>query len=218
MAVRQPTLIKAEPKTGEHIEFPLELNRTLETSLTLTNISSHTVAYKMKVNAPKTYLVRPSGGVLAPKENQVISIYLQPVTERIANNVHRFLINSVIVPDGTTSLGREAWPKLAEGNQVEEQLLNVIFKTPLDGGAKDTAPPGLEAVNPQAVTRANPGDIKEKFDELKGYALSLEREITDLKSKKKNPVNAAAGGYSVLHLLIAVIVSLLVYKLLPRFI
>jgi hypothetical protein len=66
--------------------------------------------------------------------------------------------------------------------------------------------------------RANTGDIKEKFDELKGYALSLEREITDLKSKKKNPVNAAAAGYSVLHLLIAVIVSLLVYKLIPRFI
>jgi len=216
MAVR---LIKAEPKTGDHIEFPLELNRTLETSLTLTNISTQTVAYKMKVNAPKTYLVRPSGGVLAPKENQVVSIYLQPLTEPIPSCQHRFLINSVAVPDGTTSLGREAWPKLAEGNQVDEQLLNVIFKTPLDvSGVKDIAPPGLEQVNPQVVTRANTGDIKEKFDELKGYALSLEREITDLKSKKKNPVNAAAAGYSVLHLLIAVIVSLLVYKLLPRFI
>lgn len=206
-------LLRVEPKTGENIEFPRELSRQLETTIKLTNTSStNTLAFKMKVNSPKTYLVRPSGGVLCPNEHIVVQIILQPQQEKVQSGHHRFLIHSAVVPAGTTGLGRDEWPRLAKEKQLEEQLLNVVFREDSRAPAQESEPVKTTAPSPDVA----PDDIKAKFDELKGYALSLERELNNLQTKKNEASRTAGssgGGYSMLHILVAVIVSLLVMKI-----
>jgi len=219
------SLLKVQPKTGENIEFPQVLNKQLETEITLTNSSStQTLAFKMKVNSPKTYLVRPSGGILPPNESMKVQIILQALTEKVPAGQHRFLIHSAVVPTGTTqTLTRDDWPRLQEEKGIEEQLLSVVF-------VQETATREVAAAKPATTTTsqappagmpASGEDLKAKFNELKTYALSLEKEIRNLEVEKKGSSGGAAGGvesrkFSMVQMITAVLLSLLVMKI-PSF-
>jgi len=209
------SLLKVEPKTGENIEFPEIMNKQMETDITLTNPSTtETVAFKMKVNSPKTYLVRPSGGVLVPGQSMTVQIILQGLTEKVNPGLHRFLIHSVTVPTGTVSLTREDWPKYdKQRGGIKEQLLNVVF-------VKDEKPAAQAAPVTTTTTPASGGDLKAKFDELKGYALSLEKEVISLEESKKTKGSKAATEqartYGMFHLIIGVLCAIMIVKL-PSF-
>jgi len=218
-------LLSVRPKTGENIEFPQVLGKQLETEITLTNLSpQQTLAFKMKVNSPKTYLVRPSGGVLAPNESFKVQIILQALSEKVPAGQHRFLIHSAVVPAGTTNLTREDWPRLQEEKGIEEQLLSVVF-VPESSITRETAavkptttgtPQHAPAAGPTSPS-ASAEDLKAKYNELWQKKLTLEKEIRTLEMEKKGGGSAkgAVGTrkFSMVQMIAAVLVSLLVVKI-----
>ena len=50
-------------------------------SLVLENIQDTFVAFKIKTTAPRSYLVKPSSGIIAPRAKQDINILLIPLFE-----------------------------------------------------------------------------------------------------------------------------------------
>merc|ERR1719149_243845 len=94
-------------------------------TLTLINKSSGNVAFKVKTTAPKSYVVRPSSGLLKSNESSEVQIILQPSQEAGSNN-HRFLVQAVGV-SGNEAITREAWEALGK-EEIEEKRLNVVIE------------------------------------------------------------------------------------------
>jgi hypothetical protein len=69
--------------------------------MVLTNPTDKTIMFKIKTTVPKRYCVRPNCGILEPKEAAEILISLQPSGfDPNEKNKHKFMIQSLIAPDG----------------------------------------------------------------------------------------------------------------------
>lgn len=216
------TLLKLDPK--EAIEFDKSLVTKQNAShppgiLTLTNISSNEfVAFKVKTTAPKSYLVRPSSGILQGKgASQEVQILLQPVQAEQEN--HRFLVQAVVV-NSAEPLDRNAWSEYPK-EQIQEQRLNVSF---VEGSSQT----GAAAVDSAAATRSSPAvtgstkdgaggeDLKAKYDELVQYTLQLEKDKAkfeeQLAALTKSGGSGAGGsaGYSRRDIILAALVAFIV--------
>jgi DNA-directed RNA polymerase I, II, and III subunit RPABC2 len=203
---------------------------THKRSLKLKNPGEGTVAFKVKTTQPKSYIVRPSTGVLKSKEEQEVTIVLQGA-ETNPNEIasHRFLVQAAKVDDNKDVVSKEEWSTFSK-DSIQEQRLNVSIDV------KEEAP--AKATTSQAQSRssalpaydgrqggAEQGDLKTKYDELVAYTLMLEKEkkkleeeAASLKSANSGSAGNQSGSFSMLsHFLVAVVVFLLAYgvKFLP---
>ena len=70
------------PESGEltfQKPMPGEPANQLKTTLTITNVSSANVAYKVKTTAPKAYVVKPNQGIIEARQKVEIEIAFVPV-------------------------------------------------------------------------------------------------------------------------------------------
>lgn len=180
------------------IEIPCTLFTSSTVELHLENVSEHPfVAYKIKTTAPKSYLVRPSTGVVPQGETRSIQIVLQAFNEDPPrNSTDRFLVQATHV-ESSMPLPRNYWLSLPKGD-VEETRLNVVFKRtnaspgptvgpPGEGGAPGGAPegPGSATIPAGSATAGSSsssggGDLKQQYDQLIEYALAMERHKEEL--------------------------------------
>jgi hypothetical protein len=217
------TVLKCDPE--KELEFPKPGSNIgqppYSRKLTLTNSStSEFVAFKVKTTAPKSYLVRPSSGVLQGKgASQEVQIILQPAQAQAGTEQenHRFLVQAVVV-NSSEPLDRNAWSEFGK-DQIQEQRLNVVF-TEGAGTTADTsaaaAPRSTPAVTGSTKDGAGGEDLKAKYDELVQYTTQLEKdkakfeeELASL-TKGGGGGSAAAAGYSRRDIILAALVAFIV--------
>ncbi|KAL5728233.1 Vesicle-associated protein 1-3 [Ranunculus cassubicifolius] len=112
------------------LKFPFELKKQSSCSLQLTNKTDDYVAFKVKTTNPKKYCVRPNTGAVAPGTTCDVTVTMQAQKEAPADMQckDKFLLQSVIVPNGTTTkdITAEMFNKEA-GHVVEEFKLRVAY-------------------------------------------------------------------------------------------
>eukprot|EP00930_Biecheleria_cincta_P035553 TRINITY_DN24451_c0_g1_i1.p1 TRINITY_DN24451_c0_g1~~TRINITY_DN24451_c0_g1_i1.p1 ORF type:complete len:230 (-),score=44.96 TRINITY_DN24451_c0_g1_i1:74-763(-) len=190
-------------------------------TLKLTNKTDGYVAFKVKTTAPKSYVVRPSSGVVGPKTVATVDIYLQPGGE---GQSHRFLVQAHPVDSGEP-LSREQFASFQKEN-IEEQRLNVVFEeaagspavgktsyqpgsSPDAGRSKPSAVAGGETL---AELKPKYDDLKAKYDELEKYTLLLEKQKRMLESDGKSNVatrrsSGDSDGYTKVHIILAALLA-----------
>jgi len=181
-----------------------DLQAPCTTKLTLENSSDKYVAFKIKTTAPKSYLVRPSAGVVDPNGNQEVQIILQPLTTAPSEQCQdRFLVQACMVESAQT-LSREAWTELQK-DQVQDQRLSVQ----------------MDITDSKSSKRG--GELQTKYEELTQFCVALEKqkkelEVENAALKRRGP---AAGrvkqGFELWQVVLIVIVSLLGLRLIRLF-
>lgn len=80
---------------NEFLQFNFAPNTPITSSINLRNISSQSLAFKIKTTTPGSYYVRPSQGILTPSESKTIQVILHPIPEYPTNNKDKFLVNII---------------------------------------------------------------------------------------------------------------------------
>ncbi|XP_010544369.1 PREDICTED: vesicle-associated protein 1-3 isoform X2 [Tarenaya hassleriana] len=96
----------------------------------LTNKTNNYVAFKIKTTNPKKYCVRPNTGIVSPGTTCNVTVTMQAQKE-VPPDMQckdKFLVQSVVVPDGTTSKDIMANTFNKEpGKIIEEFKLRVVY-------------------------------------------------------------------------------------------
>lgn len=200
MSMEGAKLVRVHPEKA--LEFPLVLYSSVTTPLILENITSSTVAFKIKTTAPRGYLVRPSSGLIQAGQSKEIQVILQPLQSvEQASPSHRFLIQTTTCDSSIQQLTKDFWQDLSK-EQLFEHRLSVIFKQenmgvnePLSSSAVGTSnvSQGLptsvisSGVGPSSSSNVQTGsmdsEFKSKYDELVQYCLALEKQSNELKEE-----------------------------------
>ncbi|KAH8584319.1 vesicle-associated membrane [Cryptosporidium sp. chipmunk genotype I] len=201
MSMEGAKLVRVHPEKA--LEFPLVLYSSVTTPLILENITSSTVAFKIKTTAPRGYLVRPSSGLIQAGQSKEIQVILQPLQSvEQASPSHRFLIQTTTCDSSVEQLTKDFWQDLSK-EQLFEHRLSVIFKQenmgvnePLSSSvvgassnASQVVPTSLlsSGAGSSSSNNAQAGsmdsEFKNKYDELVQYCLALEKQSNELKEE-----------------------------------
>jgi len=116
----QPTELKVQ----------FELKRQSSCSIQLTNKTDKYVAFKVKTTNPKKYCVRPNAGIVLPRTTCNVTVTMQAPKE-VPLDLQckdKFLLQSVVAPDGATT--KDITPEMFNkegGKVVEEFKMRVIY-------------------------------------------------------------------------------------------
>lgn len=184
---------------------------TAQEVLKFTNKSTGFVAFKVKTTAPKSYIVRPSAGVLKAGQTAEVQIILQPQGGDVQANQHRFLVQAVPTTSATLP-SRDEWTELQNKKEtIQEQRLNVS----LDHIEADSLPKSTDEAA-RATNITHPEDLQVKYDELVRFTLDLEKkkktlegELALLQSPKGGASSSARRGYSTMHLILVAVLAFL---------
>nr|KJB49084.1 hypothetical protein B456_008G113000 [Gossypium raimondii] len=130
------------------LKFPFELRRQSSCSMQLTNKTEKYVAFKVKTTNPKKYCVRPNSGIVLPGSSCNVTVTMQAQKEAPPEPCRdKFLVQSVVTPDGTTS--KDITPEMfnkEDGRVVNEFKMRVIYipanpPSPVPEGSEEGTPP-----------------------------------------------------------------------------
>ncbi|CBZ50666.1 vesicle-associated membrane protein-associated protein A, related [Neospora caninum Liverpool] len=185
------------------IEFPVVLFSSSTVELHLENTADTFVAFKIKTTAPKSYLVRPSTGIIPRGGKEVVHIVLQPLSEEPTRPCSdRFLIQSTAV-SSDAPLARDYWQTL-DRDRIEDTRLSVVYRTSSSSGDHVGGAMGAADGNGPSSGRGGYGgasssqggsysaDLKSRYDQLVEYALALERHKDEL-VKENEALKAQIG-------------------------
>jgi len=123
-------LLEIHPR---ELEFIFELKKQSTCSVQLVNKSNSHVAFKVKTTSPKKYCVRPNTGVVKPKSTYDFTVTMQAQKLAPPDMVckDKFLVQSTVVPEGTTDedINASMFAK-DDGRYIEENKLTVILVSP----------------------------------------------------------------------------------------
>lgn len=94
-------LLIIDPKN--EISFKGPYDRVVTEYFTLKNPTESIIAFKVKTTAPKKYCVRPNNGIITPNRAVQVSVMLQPGDLTQEKHKHKFMIQSVIVPNNNNN-------------------------------------------------------------------------------------------------------------------
>ncbi|XP_053991500.1 uncharacterized protein LOC128883312 [Hylaeus volcanicus] len=120
----QTTLMRVTPT--QTLNFSLDDFLKYSSKVTLYNISTTPIAFKIKTTAPKNYLVRPSAGILLARESKKIDLLLEKHGDDLDNSMDRFLIQAVPVDTEIKTLTKEFWTDIPK-EIIQHHRLNVSF-------------------------------------------------------------------------------------------
>ncbi|XP_039067104.1 vesicle-associated protein 2-2-like [Hibiscus syriacus] len=123
-------LLEIEPK---ELKFQFILKKQCSCSVTLTNNTNQYVAFKVKTTSPKKYCVRPNVGIVMPKSTYNFTVTMQAQREAPPDMICRdkFLIQSTVVPEGTTDENITSATFVKDsGRYIEENKLKVALISP----------------------------------------------------------------------------------------
>merc|ERR1712137_318573 len=178
-------------------------NRTLK----LTNLTHGNVAFKVKTTAPKSYLVRPSSGVLKAKEVSEVSILVQQ-HDKLSS--HRFLVQAVAVPENAETFSKQQWQEVSN-DALQEKKLNVLCEV------SDNNIPSNNVVGDRSV-----GSPDESFQDLRAQYKELVQQALEIENTNKrrerdiaafNPVPSKTGGAGRKGMIVAIVLALLVARI-----
>ncbi|XP_051119691.1 vesicle-associated protein 1-1-like isoform X3 [Andrographis paniculata] len=125
----------AEPLVGyepAELNFSLELNKQLSSSIRLWNRTDSHVVYKLLTTNPRKYGVRSKVGVLPPRSYCDIRVTTRPVKEApcCMRSKDRFMIRSAIASPGTTAEDAQNMFKNGAGDAFPVSKLRVAYSWP----------------------------------------------------------------------------------------
>jgi len=201
-----PRLVRLDPP--KDLEFDLKCREPVEQKLTITNVTSGPISFKVKTTAPKAYLVRPSNDMLKAGASIEVKILLQPNVER--DTPHRFLVQAVQLQK-EENLSKQEWSTLSK-DQIHEQRLGVVEPRNFGGVSAGQLNELMTVSNSDNV-----GEMQQKYQELVKYVLTLEQETQRLENERdglREQARSAGvdGGYSFIWVVLAVIVAVVLSK------
>eukprot|EP01066_Platyproteum_vivax_P001876 Platyproteum_vivax@DN12343_c0_g1_i1.p1 len=236
-----PSLVQLVP--DKNLEIPVVLYKSITVSLRIENTTSSRVAFKIKTTAPKTYLVKPSTGLLDDREAKTVEIILQPLKELPKEACSdRFLVQATKTTN-SEPLSREEWNQV-EKSDIQDLRLSVQHLTdsasPVPNDTGLHTPPNGAGVLPSAPAANATSDSKdvakdsakeggsqmaEKYSDLASYSKSLELRYSELKKKVDTQPNdrpkaapraapqVISTGIELYHVIIITLVILGILKL-----
>ncbi|KAL2896703.1 Vesicle-associated protein 2-2 [Bienertia sinuspersici] len=110
--------------------FTVEAKKQSSCSIQLANKLDQHIAFKVKTTSPKKYCVRPNVGIIKPngKSDFTVTMQVQRATPLDLQCKDKFLIQSTVVPSGTTEedITSDMFVK-DSGKRIEERKLRVIL-------------------------------------------------------------------------------------------
>lgn len=221
-------LLKVQPT---ELKFPFELKKQSSCSLQLSNKGDQHVAFKVKTTNPKKYCVRPNAGVVLPGSTCDVTVTMQAQTEAPPDMQckDKFLLQSVVVEDGTTTddVNSEMFNK-APDRVVEEFKLRVIYipgnpPSPVPEGSEEGSSPKASMLDSEADNSSVSGSqyksAKEKNPEMtvlisklteeKDFAIQqnqkLHQELDQLRKESKKH----SGDFSIMFVVMVAILSII---------
>ncbi|XP_022733848.1 vesicle-associated protein 1-3-like [Durio zibethinus] len=218
----------------------VELRKQSSCSVQLANKTENYVAFKVKTTNPKKYCVRPNSGIVLPGSTCNVTVIMQAQKEAPPEQCRdKFLIQSVVAPDGTTNkdITQEMFNK-EDGRVLEEIKLRVIYipanrPSPVPEGSEEVTPPresahenGNQNSSFEDVSRS-PEETKEKSSEAwsaiskstdeKSSALQQNQTLhRELELMRKEISRSHAGGFSLWLVLLFGLVGVLIGYLVKR--
>ncbi|KAJ9110248.1 hypothetical protein QFC19_001651 [Naganishia cerealis] len=134
--------VNISPET--HLGFERPFDRQVPTSLSVHNPNSKPVAYKVKVTAPKSYVVKPNSGRIEPGETVTVQVILQPMKEEPSINAKsrdKFLLQSCII--NVEQEGRplhDLWAEISDKTSIHEHKLRCVFLPGRDSIPEEAGP------------------------------------------------------------------------------
>ncbi|CAG9310138.1 unnamed protein product [Blepharisma stoltei] len=211
---------------NKELEFEYIQNATVTSSLNLKNVHTAPVAFKVRTTAPKSYLVRPSQGILYPGEAKELSIIMQPLSEHPGDVAHRFLVQAIptqLNPSTCSSQDlNDIWTNAKEGSQntklsvkiLDEQRVfqprPTVYIDPVENQPKPSVEK-IEEIKKQIKEQANfNAKLEEKSNELEAKLKKLNEEQ---KRKEFDPkrvgTETADKGFGLFHILMCLVAGII---------
>jgi hypothetical protein len=115
----------------DELRFHGPFTSVVTSHLKLTNPSDKTLCFKVKTTAPKRYCVRPNSGCIKSRESVDIAVMLQPFQyDPEEKNKHKFMVQSLVAPDGEDGKNLEALFKAASSESLMDSKLKCVFEMP----------------------------------------------------------------------------------------
>ncbi|GMI69684.1 hypothetical protein like AT4G00170 [Hibiscus trionum] len=223
------------------LKFPFELRRQSSCSMQLTNKTEQYVAFKVKTTNPKKYCVRPNSGIILPGSSCNVTITMQAQKEAPPEPCRdKFLIQSVIAPDGSTN--KDITPEMfnkEDGRVMKEFKMRVIYipanpPSPVPEGSEEGSPPRASSQENgnqifEEVSRSLE-DTKEKSSEA-WSAISAISKLTDekvsalqqnqrlrqeMEMMRKDISKSRSGGFSLMFVVLVGLLGVLIGYLVKR--
>lgn len=164
-----------------HLTFRGPFNEVVTSILTLTNIASDKVCFKVKTTAPRRYCVRPNSGVIEAGDTMEVSIMLQPFQyDPNDRNNHKFMVQSMALSADNATLPLEEIWKNAEPKSVVDKKLKCQFELPPDAAAPSepsAAAPSSSPAPSATPTSVTPPQIDQTFVTSASGASSNSNEV-----------------------------------------
>ncbi|XP_059477640.1 motile sperm domain-containing protein 2-like [Neocloeon triangulifer] len=145
------TLLSIQP--NDVLVF-LPHNDELQGSVSVTNISSSEVTFKIKTTSPEKFRVRPSMGLLSPQASMTINVVLQHGYQRSPLARDKFLIMALPVAEPGKDVA-EIWKGGNIGSQIEQHRLKC-----------STDAPGVISSMPDSPGKEFPADPNKQYSDL----------------------------------------------------
>lgn len=203
--VSNVTQFKLDP--SNQLVFPQPSGgQKVQTTMSITNTHESALAFKVKTTNPKSYLVRPSTGVINVGESATITIQMSGT---VSNEKDRFLVQSTPVANGERASGDEKkWLKeLFSKGTVQDARLAVVFS--------EAAAPSADAISATFTTvEANTQVSTQKYNQIVNYALIVEKQNQSLvKQIQEHHCNSQAGSnFQLWHMIVAMILAVVLAK------
>ncbi|XVE76940.1 hypothetical protein DITRI_Ditri13aG0021000 [Diplodiscus trichospermus] len=173
------------------LKFPFELRKQSSCSVQLANKTGKYIAFKVKTTNPKKYCVRPNCGIVLPGSTCNVTVTMQAQKEAPSEQCRdKFLIQSVVAPDGATS--KDITPEMfnkEDGRFMDEFKLRVIYipanpPSPVPEESEEGTPPRA-SVHENGKQNSSFEDVSRSLEETKqksSEAWSMISKLTDEKS------------------------------------
>ncbi|KFM78151.1 Vesicle-associated membrane protein/synaptobrevin-binding protein, partial [Stegodyphus mimosarum] len=187
MAKMEQALILDPPS---ELRFKAPFTDVTTSFLSLTNPTDKQICFKVKTTAPKTYCVRPNSGVVAPKETIVVAVMLQPLDlENADRNRHKFMVQSMFVPDGEFNQ-ETVWRDVPPEGLMNSKL-KCVFDIPADStqvSAEVAEQPKVEQKATHHVQEVPVKSCEVETESKKLYEENkkLKRELFDLRQENSS--------------------------------
>ncbi|KAI8802459.1 PapD-like protein [Cladochytrium replicatum] len=185
------------------LEFRRPFNTVVKQSLSVTNLHSTPIAFKVKTTAPKQYCVRPNSGRVRPGQSVEVHVLLQAMREDPPPDFRckdKFLVQCIpinndvmgMLPDDAAPYLQDLWTTAENvkksnpdpaSRSLAEKKLRVNYLPPLDPANTSTAsPPHLNKSSTFSTTNNKPPSPVEEF-----HAAPLPRAVTAVDPSTRTP-------------------------------
>ncbi|PRD26652.1 UNVERIFIED_CONTAM: Vesicle-associated membrane protein-associated protein A [Trichonephila clavipes] len=124
-----------DPPSELHFKGPF--SEVTSSYLKLTNPTERQIGFKVKTTAPKTYCVRPNGGVILPMKSVTVAVMLQPFDpENDDRSRDKFMVQSMFVPEGEEYQDSLVKAEVLEPPKVKGKVTQIQESKPSETGAE----------------------------------------------------------------------------------